>query len=78
MGRNMVAAVIETAMYQNCLKLKRYEPCWLERASSKATVRLLDAVDGDVVAFVVTNGSARFIAVKLNYCPFERAVLTTG
>jgi hypothetical protein len=47
-GKNMVAAVTDTAMYQNSLKLNRYEPGWLSRASMKASVRFAVAVETGV------------------------------
>ncbi len=59
----MVAAVTDAAMYQNCLKLNRYEPGWLARASLKDAVRFVEAVE--TCEGVVDVVMARMTAVTL-------------
>jgi hypothetical protein len=66
-GRNMVAAVTDTAMYQNCSNWNRYELGWLSRASMKACVRFVVAVETkvDVVDVVAACMAAATVGIGL-------------
>lgn len=66
-GRNMVAAVTDTAIYQNCSNVKRCELGWLSRASMKACVRFVVAVETkeDLVDVVATCMAAATVGIGL-------------